>query len=142
MPVQPKTPLRGRFTSTKVSPDKIRKDGTRKGKGFLGELPYVDGRTSTELSIQSGDVYDDGREALIPTLVPTLTPDEVAYLLSGRHNPKMRMGIDDVISRKAIDFARERLKNKKPFFALPEEEGKFKPIGNRPNRWTLTDIQI
>jgi hypothetical protein len=102
----------------------LRPDGTPKGKGFFGEIKRPDGKVSTELSI---GVNIGGKEVLIPIMVPTLTKSEVAYLLSGKYNPSARQGVDDVISRKAIDFARQRQAEKKPFFATPQEEGKFQP---------------
>jgi hypothetical protein len=105
----------------------LRLDGTPKGKGFFGEIKRPDGKVSTELSISSEDVVQ-GKEVLIPTMVPTLTNAEVSYLLSGKYNPQARQGIDDVISRKAIDFARKRAANKQPFFATPQEEGKAVPF--------------
>jgi hypothetical protein len=100
-----------------------RPDGTKKGKGFLGEIKRPDGKVSTELSI---GVNIDGKEVLIPTMVPGLTKEEITHLTSGKYNPQARKGIDDVISRKAIEFAKERAAKKQPFFATPEEEGKFK----------------
>lgn len=100
-----------------------RPDGTKKGKGFFGEIKRPDGNVSTELSI---GVNIDGKEVLIPTMVPGLTKEEITHLTSGKYNPQARKGIDDVISRKAIDFAKERAAKKQPFFATPEEEGKFK----------------
>jgi hypothetical protein len=103
-----------------------RTDGTKKGMGFLGLVKRPDGKVSSEISITSGDVIP-GKETLIPTLVPTLTHPEVQHLLSGKYNPQAREGLDDIISMKAIDFARQRVAAKKPFFALPEEEGQFKP---------------
>ena len=109
----------------KNRPDLIRGDGTLKGKGFLGELPNKMGGYSTELSMSTGDIVP-GKDVLIPTMVPTLTKDELDYLLSHKYNPRARTGIDDVISRKAIDFARERKKKGLPYFATKEEEGKFK----------------
>ena len=105
----------------------LRPDGTPKGKGFFGEIKRPDGKVSTELSISSGDIIP-GKEVLIPTMVPTLTNAEVSYLLSGKYNPKARQGMDDVISRKAIDFARKRAANKQPFFATPQEEGRAVPF--------------
>lgn len=77
-----------------------RVDGTKKGKGFLGELKRPDGSVSTELSIE---VTIDGKKTLIPSLVPTLTKSEIDYLLNGG---KMTQSI----SRKAYDHAIERKK--------------------------------
>jgi hypothetical protein len=114
-------------TASSRNNDMIRSDGTEKGKGFLGEIKRPDGKVSTELSITSADVIP-GKEVLIPTMVPSLTKEEISHLMSGKYNPQARKGIDDVISRKAIDFARQRAAKKQPFFATPEEEGKFTPI--------------
>ena len=106
--------------------DMVRTDGTMKGKGFFGLIKRPDGNVSSEISITTQDVIP-GKETLIPTMVPTLTNKEIDHLLSGKYNPQGREGIDDVISRKAIDFARQRAAAKKPFFATQGEEGKFKP---------------
>lgn len=105
--------------------DMVREDGTTKGNGFLGNMQNTDGNQSTELSISTSDV-EDGKEVLIPTLVPTLTQDEVNHLLSNKYDPTARQGIDDIISKKAIDFAKERKTQKLPYFATKEEEGQFK----------------
>ena len=81
-------------------------DGTPKGGGFLGELKRPNGKVSTEISI---GVHFDGKEQLIPTLVPTLTKSEIKYLLGGGKPT-------DAIIGKAVIHARERLsKNISPF---------------------------
>jgi hypothetical protein len=58
----------------------MRMDGTLKGPGFFGRIDRPDGDYSTELSI---GVEFDGKEVQIPTLVPTLTPGEVDFLING-----------------------------------------------------------
>jgi hypothetical protein len=77
-----------------------RTNGTPKGVGFLGELKRPDGSVSTELSM---DVTVDGKKMLIPTLVPTLTKEEINFLLSGGRPTKE-------ISNKAFQHAMERKK--------------------------------
>lgn len=57
-----------------------RLDGTEKGRGFYGELSRPNGDISTELSI---GVELDGKEVLMPLLVPTLTDQELRDVLSG-----------------------------------------------------------
>lgn len=52
----------------------LRPDGTPKGRGWLGEIRLPDGGVATEYSI---GVNIGGREVDIPTLVPTLTREEV-----------------------------------------------------------------
>lgn len=59
-----------------------RPDGSLKGIGFLGSQSMTDGsgRSMTELSI---GVPINGRETEIPTLVPTLSQEEINYLRAG-----------------------------------------------------------
>jgi len=89
-----------------------RVDGTLKGKGFLGELKRPDGKVSTELSI---GVNLDGKETLIPSLVPTLNKDEINYLLSGGKATKE-------IVRKAVEHAKGRIAEGKSPFAEKGEQ--------------------
>lgn len=97
----------------------LRADGSQKGRGFLGVLQRPDGNVSSELSMGTTDV--NGSETDIPLLVPTLSRDEVQYLLSAPQgdwqNPTMKR-----IAAKAVDFARTRLKQGKPFFAQAGEQ--------------------
>lgn len=89
----------------------FRPDGSKKGKGFLGELPlrFPDGSTgvATEYSVQSGAVKVDGKQIDFPTLVPTLTDDErrmmVEDIIPNNKPPP------EAIMRKAIDHANKRL---------------------------------
>jgi hypothetical protein len=84
----------------------LRLDNTQKGEGWLGPLPHSNGKISTELSI---GVNINGKETLIPSLVPTLTREEVLYLLNGGKPTKE-------IINKAVDFAVGRIKlGKSPF---------------------------
>ena len=58
--------------------------GREKGPGYFGALKRPDGMISTELSIGvTGPEYGN-KETQIPLLVPTLTRNEIAYLLSGK----------------------------------------------------------
>jgi len=85
---------------TPIRPDAIRPDKTLKGKGFLGELPMTDGsgRVMTEFSV---GVNIGGKEIDVPTLVPTLTKEEVDYLRSGGE-------VTAPIAKKAYDYAKMR----------------------------------
>lgn len=87
-----------------------RADGTPKGRGFLGELKRPDGNVSTEISV---GVQINGKETDIPTLVPTLTKDEIQSLLNG-DKPS------DAIVQKAVDHAKMRISQGKSVFADPE----------------------
>jgi hypothetical protein len=100
----------------------LRPDNTVKGMGFLGAIPRLDNPkdSSTELSI--GIDWGSG-EKLIPTMVPTLDDNELKYLLStpadklNSVNPELNKSI----TRKAVEFAKERESKKLPFFAQPDE---------------------
>jgi hypothetical protein len=60
-----------------------RPDGTLKGPGYFGRLQRPDGDVSTELSIGvTGPEYGN-KETQVPLLVPTLTRQEIDYLLAG-----------------------------------------------------------
>ena len=84
----------------------LREDGTKKGGGFLGTLKRPDGNISTELSI---GVNVDGEEILIPSLVPTLSPGEIDFLLEG--NKPTNEIID-----KAVNHAMDRKKKGLGYF--------------------------
>ena len=104
--------LDGNTSDSKENNFGLRRDGTKKGTGFLGILERPDGRVSTELSI---GVQMDGKEIEIPSLVPTLSQEEVDSLLAGGE-------ITEDIARKAIDFARKRMRAGKSPFLEPGED--------------------
>ena len=92
--------------------DMIRADGTKKSTGYFGTLKTTDGtkRDMTEFSV--GVEFEDGEKEL-PTLVPTLTKEELSYLLSG--NDPTQAIVD-----KAIEHGLGRMKEgRSPFW----EEG-------------------
>lgn len=89
-----------------------RQDGTRKGSGYFGELQRPDGNVSTELSI---GMEIDGRETEIPLLVPTLTQDEINWLLSQENlDPQ---SVPQEIIDKAYDHAIQRMQQGQSPFA-------------------------
>ncbi|MGL5937031.1 MAG: hypothetical protein ACRCZI_15575, partial [Cetobacterium sp.] len=99
----------------KISPYGDRPDGTAKGGGYFGELPRLDDKTqfSTELS-SSYEI--DGKEILLPLIVPTLNKAELNHLLSGK-TPTRR------IEDKAIDHALRRIRvGKSPFADASEQQ--------------------
>lgn len=85
----------------------LRHDGkTYKGSGWLGELKTANGGVATEYSI---GVNIDGREVDIPSLVPTLTKDEVSQMVNDiipNNKP-----VPGAIVKKAADFAKMRIGN-------------------------------
>lgn len=86
-----------------------RADGSVKGRGFLGPLQRLDGGVSSELSI---GVEFDGEEVDIPLLVPTLSKDEVQFLI----NMAPEAQPPESIVRKAVAFARTRRMSGQPYF--------------------------
>ena len=97
----------------------LRSDGTPKGTGFLGELKRPDGRVSTELSI---GVNMDGKETLIPTLVPTLDKNEIDYLLKSPTSPEIfKTPMGQTIMKRAVEHARKRISEGKSPFAQKGE---------------------
>ena len=92
-----------------------RPDNTKKGLGYFGELERPDGTgVMTEYSI---GVPIHGKEMDIPTLVPTLTPEEVQHILNIKEGER----IPRSIVNKAIDHAHKRIKEDKPVFATEKD---------------------
>jgi len=87
-----------------------RPDGTSKNTGFLGELKLPDGRIATEYSTQSGAVKVNGKQIDFPTLVPTLSKQDVA-LMQNDIIPNKKP-IPEAIMQKAIEHAKMRLSQK------------------------------
>ena len=92
-----------------------RPDKTKKGLGYFGELERPDGTgVMTEYSI---GVPINGEEMDVPTLIPTLTPDEIRLILHMQDGEDMPRSI----VHKAIDHAHQRLSEDKPIFATDED---------------------
>ena len=108
------------------NPYGYRPDGTKKGRGFLGEIRTPKGDIMTEYSI---GVNLDGKEVDIPTLVPTLTKQEIEFLKTQPSPNKIPKTIMD----KAINHAVSRMrKGQSPFYT---DEHKKKASGG----YTLVD---
>ena len=87
----------------------LRVDETSKKEGFLGEIPMNDGRVMTEHSVGVGI---DGKETLIPSIVPTLTKDEIDFMAAGG-DPRT----NDDIMNKAVQHAIDRMqRGRSPFY--------------------------
>ena len=84
-----------------------RPDSTAKGQGYLGELKLKSGGVATEYSTQSAAVKADGKQVDFPTLVPTLTKEEIALMQSDIIPNKKP--IPEPIMQKAIQHAKMRL---------------------------------
>jgi len=99
----------------------LRPDGTKKDVGYFGELKTKSGNSVTEYSFGTSDV--NGKEMDIPSLVPTLTPQEKQYVLdrAEKDEPLGRDAIGNSIYKKAVDHAKQRLKEgKSPFYSSEE----------------------
>ena len=120
-PIEPQRMAVGKLE--KKSDDTMRNDGvTRKGNGYLGVLRTADGMDVSEITTSSSDVTVNGKEIDFPTLVPTLSKEEVDLLLNDiLPNDKP---LPTPILKKAIDHARMRIKAGKSVFA---ETGEYKP---------------
>jgi hypothetical protein len=97
-----------------------REDGTNKGNGYFGPIQMTDGSNRVMTEIGMG-VNFDGKETLIPSIVPTLTHAEMDHLRKGgKPTPE--------IFQKALDHAELRMNQGKSPFA---EEGEQVAIGSQ-----------
>ena len=94
--------------------DNLRADGTKKGSGYYGEISLKDGGITTEFSIGI-----DGME--IPTLVPTLTREELDYMVETVIPEGGQAEIPKSIINKAIQHASNRMNQGLPVFATQED---------------------
>ena len=96
-----------------------RPDGSAKGDGFFGKLNRPDGSVSTEISVGVGM---NGKEINIPLIVPTLTKQELNYLLSMNVEDKSFFSkMPPTIMDKAYEHADARIKSGMSPFAGPDE---------------------
>jgi hypothetical protein len=107
-------------TFDRSGPDWTRVDGSQKGDGFLGLLKRPDGGVMSEFSIADSEQLKDaqGHYRDYPSLVPTLTKDEITSLLTLKPGDAVPQGIKD----KAEAFALEREKAGLPLFAGAGEQ--------------------
>jgi len=86
----------------------LRTDGAAKGEGWLGILKRPTGGISTEIT---AGVQIGGRETEIPLIVPTLSAEEVKWLLSADlQAPDFYQHLPSSIMKKAIAHAEQRIK--------------------------------
>jgi hypothetical protein len=119
------------FSDLRVDPSSVdkstwakRPDGSEKSMGYLGPLKNANGSISTELSI---GVKIKGKEMDIPTLVPTLTRQEVNTVLNLKEGEKM----PESIVQKAVEHAQMRIADGKSPFADDKDGPK-----QQSNRYT------
>lgn len=99
---------------SRVMPDYgNRPDGSKKGKGWLGPIDLGDGNVATEYTSQSQSVLVDGKQIDFPTLVPTLTKEEIEEmrkLMAAGKDPSKS------VMQKAVDHALKQLSEGKSVF--------------------------
>ena len=89
-----------------------RADNSNKGLGYFGMINRPDNKVSSELSV---GVNVDGKDMEVPALVPTLTQEEINYLIQGNQpTPE--------IITKAVEHAKKRIGEGKNPFAQPGEQ--------------------
>ena len=134
VPARPSLPL-GSFRPQAAAPPQDfgpRPDGTPKGPGFMGTMQRPDNKVSTELSI---GVNIGGKEVQIPMLVPTLTPEEVKYLLGGGKPT-------DAIVGKAVEHAKSRMAQGQSPFAQEGEQAATPPTPETPPQSTGSTVPL
>ena len=98
-----------------------RQDGSAKGDGWLGPIDLGGGNVATEYTMQSDKVRGgEGEQIDFPTLVPTLTPDEVNIMKDVILNKKP---IPEPIIQKAIKHANKQINAGKSVFMQPPTMG-------------------
>lgn len=119
----------------------LREDGTPKGRGYRGVLPYKSSDQSVSTISTELATHDpiDGRPTLRPLLVPTLTKTEEDYLLSGQRGNKQ---VEHSIYDKADAHAVMRQATGKSTFAQQGEQHNFSfPEGETPYHKQQTEYQ-
>ncbi len=91
----------------------LRRDGSKKGTGWLGIQKTKSGSDMTEYTV---GLEINGNEVDVPTLVPTLNQKEIDYLKT-EPDLRERSQINDSIIRKAKEHAEKRMREGKSVFA-------------------------
>lgn len=105
-----------------------------KAQGFMGEVPVPGGGVATEYSM---DMDLNGKQVQMPSIVPTLSPQELGRVLASASSDGA-MPIPDDIAQKAADHAAYRMAmGQSPFWRMPEKQTKY-PIGGLLDALTPT----
>ncbi len=91
----------------------LRADGTVKGDGYFGPIPMNDGSGSIMTEMGIGVTFD-GRQVEIPSVVPTLTKQELEHIRSGKE-------LTPEIVNKAADHAIMRMRQGRSVWASPTD---------------------
>ena len=106
--------VRTRWEKRQREKNMTRPDGTKKDVGFLGVLNLPNGGTTSEYSVQSDAVKVNGKMIDFPTLVPTLTKEQLDVMVNDiipNNKP-----IPEPIMQKAIAHAKKRISEGKGVF--------------------------
>jgi len=104
----------------------------KKGLGYFGKLKRPDGMVSTEYSIGITGAEFDWKETEVPSLVPTLTRDEITHVLSGEE-------LTPEIIEKAKQHALVRIEKGLSPFAQAGEQRAI-PGQEKPRQFSLKEI--
>lgn len=91
--------------------DMLRGDGSVKGSGWHGTFKNAKGQDVTEYTV---GVEIGGKEYEIPTIVPSLSTEEIASVLKASEDGSP---VSEQVMEKAVDWAKNMLKNDRSFFA-------------------------
>ncbi len=110
-------------TQADIPDDWFREDGSLKGVGFLGPLQMPNGGVASEFSIADSRALRDAKGGWLdyPSIVPTLTKEEVQAVLRAASDPTKKTKIPDAVYKKAEAFALQRRAQGLPLFARPDE---------------------
>lgn len=106
----------------------MREDKTPKGKGYFGAIQMLN-NPNQAMGELSSEVNVGGKNILFPLIVPSLNAEELNFLAQG-NKPT------DVIMKKAIDHAIQRINQKRnPFASIEEEEKTPLPKGVKSGQY-------
>lgn len=113
------SPTQARVQEPVIPNYMIREDGTIKGQGYFGPIQHASGAGSTELSIGYGEptsrAYTHRSDRLYPSLVPTLTREEIGAVVGGDEFPES-------VYQKARAYGEQRLaQGRSPFAQVGEQ---------------------
>lgn len=86
-----------------INSGEFRSGGEKKGSGYFGELPMKSGGKLSEVSI---GVLIDGKETEIPSVVPTLSRQELDWMVEG-NSPAHKSNRDNPIARSIMMKAKK-----------------------------------
>jgi hypothetical protein len=100
--------------------------GPPKGLGFLGPLKNARGEVMSEYSVD-GEI--NGKPVQYPSIVPTLTKDELTAVLSAKEGARL----PNSVYQKAAAFAKQRLDaGQDPFAAVGEQQNLYPELERAP----------